>query len=164
MCSIYTGEIFRTGTAQPPETVPDELSRHTAAGGTQLDGSDDESEDDFDSVAARLGEINFDWPAASNEPKQGTRATHFVRYEEVQLGKAAAQVMVLSGRSPTRRNHDSLGFLKSLSLRSPLDRAPDRILLLDTGGILLRARAVVLGALQKRNKENSFPRGAFGFA
>ena len=44
---------------------------------------------------ARLGEINFDWPAASNEPKQGTRATHFVRYEEVQLGKAAAQVMVL---------------------------------------------------------------------
>ena len=46
-------------------------------------------------AAARLGEINFDWPAASNEPKQGTRATHFVRYEEVQLGKAAAQVMVL---------------------------------------------------------------------
>ena len=56
VCSIYTGEIFRTGTAQPPETVPDELSRHTA-GGTQLDGSDDESEDDFDSVAARLGEF-----------------------------------------------------------------------------------------------------------
>ena len=54
MCSIYTGEIFRTGTAQPPETVPDELSRHTAAGGTQLDGSDDESEDDFDSVATGL--------------------------------------------------------------------------------------------------------------
>ena len=92
VCSIYTGEIFRTGTAQPPETVPDELSRHTAAGGTQLDGSDDESEDDFDSVAARC---NFDWPAASNEPKRGTRATHFVRYEEIQLGKAAAQVMVL---------------------------------------------------------------------
>ena len=38
---------------------------------------------------------NFDWPAASNEPKRGTRATHFVRYEEIQLGKAAAQVMVL---------------------------------------------------------------------
>jgi len=92
VCSIYTGEIFRTGTAQPPETVPAELSRHTAAGGTQLDGSDDESEDDFDSVAARC---NFDWPAASNEPKRGTRATHFVRYEEIQLGKAAAQVMVL---------------------------------------------------------------------
>ena len=54
MCSIYTGEIFQTGTAQPPEAVPDELARHTAAGGTQLDGSDDESEDDFDSVAARL--------------------------------------------------------------------------------------------------------------
>ena len=87
VCSIYTGEIFRTGTAQPPETVPAELSRHTAAGGTQLDGSDDESEDDFDSVAARC---NFDWPAASNEPKRGTRATHFVRYEEIQLGKAAA--------------------------------------------------------------------------
>ena len=33
VCSIYTGEIFRTGTAQPPETVPAELSRHTAAGG-----------------------------------------------------------------------------------------------------------------------------------
>ena len=65
VCSIYTGEIFRTGTAQPPKTVPAELSRHTAAGGTQLDGSDDESEDDFDSVAARC---NFDWPAASNEP------------------------------------------------------------------------------------------------
>ena len=46
-------------------------------------------------TASRLGEINFDWPAASNEPKQGTRATHFVRYEEEQLGKAAAQVMVL---------------------------------------------------------------------
>ncbi|EOD39037.1 hypothetical protein EMIHUDRAFT_454518 [Emiliania huxleyi CCMP1516] len=90
VCSIYTGEIFRTGTAQPPETVPDELSRHTAAGGTQLDGSDDESGDDFDSVAARC---NFDWPAASNEPKRGTRATHFVRYEEIQLGKAAAQEM-----------------------------------------------------------------------
>ena len=32
-----------------------------------------------------------------NEPKQGTRATHFVRvrYEEIVLGKAAAQVMVL---------------------------------------------------------------------
>ena len=44
-----------------------------------MDGSDDESEDDFDSVAARC---NFDWPAASNEPKRGTRATHFVRYEE----------------------------------------------------------------------------------
>ena len=54
-----------------------------------------QSGDDFDSVAARLGEINFDWPAASNEPKRGTRATHFVRYEEIQLGKAAAQVMVL---------------------------------------------------------------------
>ena len=54
VCSIYTGEIFRTGTAQPPETVPDELSRHTAAGGTQLDGSDDESGDDFDSVATGL--------------------------------------------------------------------------------------------------------------
>ena len=26
---------------------------------------------------------------------RGTRATHFVRYEEIQLGKAAAQVMVL---------------------------------------------------------------------
>ena len=38
---------------------------------------------------------NFDWPAASNEPKRGTKATHFVRYEEIQLGKAAAQVMVL---------------------------------------------------------------------
>ena len=89
VCSIYTGEIFRTGTAQPPETVPDELSRHTAAGGTQqLDGSDDESDNDFDSVAARC---NFDWPAASNEPKRGTRATHFVRYEEIQLGKAAVR-------------------------------------------------------------------------
>ena len=74
------------------------VTTHGSRGDAAVDGSDDESEDDFDSVAARLGEIYFDWPAASNEPKQGTRATgatHFVRYEEVQLGKAAAQVMVL---------------------------------------------------------------------
>ena len=90
VCSIYTGEIFRTGTAQPPETVPDELSRHTAAGGTQLDGIDDESGDDFDSVAARC---NFDWPAASNEPKRGRHEGDALR--TLQLGKAAAQVMVL---------------------------------------------------------------------
>ena len=46
-------------------------------------------------VARRAARCNFDWPAASNEPKRGTKATHFVRYEEIQLGKAAAQVMVL---------------------------------------------------------------------
>ena len=93
VCSIYTGEIFRTGTAQPPETVPDELSRHTAAGGTQLDESDDESGDDFDSVEARgpgrtlRSRCNFDWPAASNEPKRGTRATHFVRLSLIHISE-----------------------------------------------------------------------------
>ena len=65
-------------------------------------GSDDESEDDYDSVAARLGEINFDWPQqhrTSRNEARGRRTSYATsrstRYEEIQLGKAAAQVMVL---------------------------------------------------------------------